>query len=182
MKTTLRQTVPLRKRKIFKKSIGGVLRVLPIAALLTLGFLLGVSVLSEVEGAMGQFFLDNKHLLQVTWFTVIGLFVFSGAIYQTLYFLTYFYDIDAGNVVIRKGVVVKKEVSLPFTKITDVYVDQDFFDWFLGIYDVHISTPTVESGIFAHIDGVDKAGSVKLRGLILENINREDEPSLSKAR
>lgn len=80
---------------------------------------------------------------------------------------------DDKNLVIRKGIVVKKEITLPFSKITDVYVEQDVGDFLLGLYDVYISTPTAESGKFAHIDGVNKKGSVKLRQMILDSVNRE---------
>ena len=67
-----------------------------------------------------------------------------------------------------------QEITLPFSRITDVYVDQDMFDVFFGLYDVHISTPTQESGLFAHIDGVNKAGSQELRQMILDRINRSE--------
>ena len=93
-------------------------------------------------------------------------------IYQILYFVTYFYDVDENNFVIRKGVFTKREITLPFSKITDVYVDQDISDVMLGLYDVHISTPTIESGRFAHVDGLNRAGSTKLRKLILDAVNR----------
>jgi membrane protein YdbS with pleckstrin-like domain len=83
----------------------------------------------------------------------------------------YFYDMDASNIVIRKGVFAQKEITLPFSRITDVYVDQDVLDAVFGLYDVHISTPTQQSGAFAHIDGVDKAGSQLLRTMILDGMN-----------
>ena len=80
---------------------------------------------------------------------------------------------DDNNIIIRIGVFAKKEITLPFEKITDVYVDQDLLDVIFGLYDVHISTPTFQSSQYAHIDGVDKEGSQKLRKMILEKINKE---------
>jgi hypothetical protein len=44
-----------------------------------------------------------------------------------------------------------------------------------GLYDVHMSTPTESSGQFAHIDGVDKAGSQQLRALLLERIHAAED-------
>ena len=103
---------------------------------------------------------------------------FHSAFYQPaaptnyLYYLTYFYDVDQKNLIIRKGVVTKREMILPFAKITDVSVDQDVMDVMLGIYDVHISTPTVDSGQFAHIDGLNRRGAQEVRQLILDMINQ----------
>ena len=55
-------------------------------------------------------------------------------------------------------------------------MDQDLFDVLFGLYDVHISTPTEQSGLFAHIDGVDKEGSQELRQFILHRMNRPLPP------
>jgi hypothetical protein len=39
---------------------------------------------------------------------------------------------------------------------------------------LHISSPTEQSGRFAHVDGIDKRGAVQLRALILERINSDE--------
>jgi membrane protein YdbS with pleckstrin-like domain len=92
--------------------------------------------------------------------------------YQYLYWRTYSYDMDHENIYIRKGVAAKRQTILPFSRITDVYLDQDLLDVVLGLYDLHISTPTVESGKFAHIDGLSWYGAARLRRLLLSKINR----------
>lgn len=168
--TTLRQRVPLRKRKIFKKSIGGILKRLPVAALVTVVFLVAIDFIAEWNDPIGMRMRDQQPYWRFFWFVGVGGWLFAQMIYEILYFLTYFYDADDTQIVIRKGVLTKKEVTLPFAKITDVYVDQDLFDVALGLYDLHISTPTVESGLFAHIDGIDKAGSQHVKKLILDKI------------
>jgi membrane protein YdbS with pleckstrin-like domain len=89
-----------------------------------------------------------------------------------LYFRRYFYDSDSLTITIRKGIITQKEVTLPFTQVTDVYVDQDIFDVLFGLYDVHISTATQESGQHAHIDGVCKKDALRLKELILSGINK----------
>lgn len=78
---------------------------------------------------------------------------------------------DDRNVIIRKGIIAKREITLPFSKITDVYVDQDVTDVVLGLYDIHISTPTAESGKFAHIDGLNKKGAMEIKKLVLERVH-----------
>ncbi len=168
----LRTTIPLQKRKILKKSFGSITKVVIGAIIGTvIIYMLLYGDVVELPPKLAQS-AYNKAYLMFLWFVLISTMLFSRMIYQILYFLTYFYDMDQNNVVIRKGVVTKREITLPFSKITDVYVDQDLLDVLLGLYDVHISTPTVESGVFAHVDGVNKKGASLLRKMILEKVNQ----------
>lgn len=164
----LRSEIPLQKRKILKKTFTSVVKVLIFCALVT-AFL--YHWLSEDFGKPPTAVAENKALISVIWGLIVFGLILSRTLYQILYFITYHYDMDEKNVVIRKGVLTKREITLPFSKITDVYVDQDVADVALGLYDVHISTPTAESGRFAHVDGLNKAGSSKLRKLILDKVN-----------
>jgi uncharacterized membrane protein YdbT with pleckstrin-like domain len=104
-------------------------------------------------------------------FSILVTWILSSPFYELLYYLNYHYDMDDRNVLIRKGIVAKREITLPFSKITDVYVDQDVADVVLGLYDIHISTPTVESGRFAHIDGLNRKGATEIRKLILDHVH-----------
>ena len=91
--------------------------------------------------------------------------------YQCAYFNTYFYDLTEHFIIIRKGVIIPKEINIPYERVQDVYVDQDLFDRILGIYDVHLSTATIASGMAAHIDGVEKAPADGLRAHLLQTIS-----------
>lgn len=122
---------------------------------------------------------QNAVGIRMVWYGLLFGILFHTVIYEFLYWWTYYYDVDEFNVVIRKGVVTKKEVNLPFSRITDVYVDQDALDFMLFLYDVHISTPTQESGEFAHIDGLSKADAQKLKKLILERVNHSEPATAS---
>lgn len=168
---TLRDTIPLQKVKIIKKSIKGTIVVVLVCGFMSifmLWFLFG-----EAEGAPEIVQKVGKYLAIVFYVFVATLLCWY-PIYQYLYFKRYFYDMDEKNILIRKGVLAQKEITLPFSRITDVYVDQDILDVVFGIYDVHISTPTEQSGLFAHIDGVNKEGSQKLPQMILDRIGEED--------
>ena len=170
--SALRTTVPLQKRKILKKSFGSLTKILIFAVIGTGGiYLVLFADVMEISDKAAA----NKPYLMFLWGLFVVTLIFSRMIYQILYFLTYFYDFDANNIIIRKGVVTKREITLPFSKITDVYVDQDLFDVIMGLYDVYISTPTVESGKFAHIDGVNKKGAIKLRKLVLDAVNQSNQ-------
>lgn len=90
--------------------------------------------------------------------------------YQVIYYRTYKYDITDRFVIIRKGVIMPREITIPFERIQDVYVDQDFYDRMLGLYDVHISSATFSSWVLAHIDGVASESSNGLRNVLLTKI------------
>lgn len=165
------RVVPLKRRKILKKSLGNVISVMIFGIIGTLiGYVLIVSRLVVVADEYVRLAAWGV----IAWFIFLVILMFWRMGYQYLYYLTYFYDIDDKNLIIRKGVIARREVILPFKRITDVYLDQDMSDVFLGIYDVHISTPTEQSGRFAHIDGVDKEGAHKIRELILERIHKHE--------
>lgn len=172
-KLPLRRTIPLQKRKILKQNLHGVFGALTVWGLFTaLGLILiNIGILRMPPAAQAG--------IVIRWFAVLGLLLIWKLGYPILYFITYFYDIEGENLVIRKGVVATKEVTLPFSRITDVYVDQDMLDVVFGLSDLHISTPTAESGQFAHIDGLSRKGAAALRELILKNISKKSEPAKS---
>ena len=160
--TTLRDTIPLKKSKIFKKSLG---RMLGVTLLLTV-FYLCYTFFSFFGAAL------PVSSINVTTLTLLLAAILCGIpIYQFLYWRRYHYDMDEKNIVIRKGVIAQKEITLPFSRMTDVYVQQDAFDAVLGLYDVHFSTPTQEPGQFAHIDGVSRIGAQQLRQMVLKQVN-----------
>ncbi|MCC6953849.1 MAG: PH domain-containing protein [Deltaproteobacteria bacterium] len=167
-KQPLRKEFPLRLRKILKKSFSSFIKVFIFGGILTV---IIVTALDPDDGWADQRMIDHRLRLVGIWLFVLFCFMFGRMIYEYIYYRTYYYDMDDLNVLIRKGVVSKREVTLPFTRITDVYVDQDIPDVVLALYDVHISTPTQESGEFAHIDGLNKADAMELKRRILERIN-----------
>lgn len=171
---SLRERIPLQKRKVVKKSIGGTIGVLFVAGFLSVFF---VAFFYAGEADLPPMLLALRPTLLIALFAFFGFLLCWNPVYQYVYWKRYFYDMDEKNIVIRKGAIAQKEITLPFSRITDVYVDQDLFDLMFGLYDVHMSTPTEQSGQFEHIDVVDKGGSVELRRMILERINKEDASS-----
>jgi uncharacterized membrane protein YdbT with pleckstrin-like domain len=164
--TSLRKLVPLRYRKVLKKCLRSVIFVLgfwSIASFFLFRFL---------ESPNNEAYSKS---IWAGWVIVLllGMVWSMGA--QLIYYMRYFYDIDDRTVIIRKGIIAQSEITLPFSKITDVYVNQDLLDVFFGLYDVHISTPTQSSGDFAHLDGLDKRGAFLIRAIVLERIHKEDD-------
>ncbi len=162
---------PLQKRKILKKSFFSSIKALFSSCLIVVVvlFLLWISADRESDKVIAL--TTEYKLLILSLLSLLAIWILSSPLYEYLYYCYYYYDMDDRNVIIQKGIVAKREITLPFSKITDVYVDQDTADVLLGLYDIHISTPTAESGKFAHIDGLNKKGAVEIKKLILERVH-----------
>ena len=153
--TTIEQ-YPLERIKITKRFISGMIGwlILSVIAAVTMFFLLKPGFTSSFVG----FFVMLVILAVWQW------------VYETKYFEAYFYDIAVDELDIRKGWITPRETILPYEKMQDVYVDQDIFDRMFGLWDVHVSTATMMSGMEAHIDGVKRENAMKLREMLLQKI------------
>ena len=164
------QIVPLCFRKVIKKDFWGILIII------IMGLIASPFVLNYVEMNSAQTGSSERgDLIWAGWVAILLLMLIWRCGYQLIYYWRYFYDMDGKEIRIRKGVIAQQEVTLPFAKVTDVYVDQDMLDVLLGLYDVHISTPTAQSGSMAHIDGVSSRGATVLREVFITHMNRANE-------
>ena len=174
--STLRKKYPLRRLKIIKKSISNIAR--PMLVVLALILLTSFILFSASELPLRELIGIRRTTLAFTLLVLAGsLYLAVYPLYQILYYKLYFYDIDEENLTIRKGVFSKREVNLPFSRIVDVYIDQDFVDMIFGLYNLKFSTATAESGKFAHIDGVSKKSAEAMKEIILDEINDIDDES-----
>ena len=122
-----------------------------------------------------------------SWFTylvpitalVILIIIFLRVWYIKVYIKRYYYDCGEQFITIKKGVFAPTEIHVQYQKIQDVYVDQDILDRIMGLYDVHIASATITSGIEAHIDGVNAEVAENLKNIILEKIRGVGTPSSS---
>ncbi|HIH09043.1 MAG TPA: PH domain-containing protein [Candidatus Diapherotrites archaeon] len=154
--STVRQ-FPLERRKIWKKFISGML-----------GYGILFLVIVVATAAFNGFnFFSFAVLIELVLFVAFKVFYFW---YQTQYFAKYYYDVSEEFLVIRKGVFMPRETTLPFEKLQDVYLDQDLFDRVFNLWDLHVSTATFMSGFEAHIDGVSIENGEAIRKLVLEKI------------
>lgn len=162
----------LSSRKPWKKALSSSLGLFVIAVMITL------FVLSKFKGL--DEFLTTDETALITTLKVIGI-VLVGAIllfflvylYELWYMKSYQYDLTEDYVIIKKGPIAPQEITIPYDRIQDVYLDQDLLDRLFGLYDVHISTATVTSGVRAHIDGVDRKAALGLREIILKKIKEK---------
>jgi len=102
-------------------------------------------------------------LVLLSFFAAIGKFIF-----EVLEVQHYSYGIEAGHLVISKGIVLKRRGSFPLSRITDVYLDRTFADFLFGLYTLHISTPTMTSGHFARIDGLSLKSALRMQEVLTD--------------
>lgn len=161
-----RQQFPLSPKKIIKKTITSTL--MWVILLLIFYGISSVKIADVSEGAGYYFGITTAGSL-IFILIVIVLVYF----YQRWYYAVYFYDLTPDYLVIKKGPITPREITVPYERFQDVYVDQDIFDRVMGLYDVHISSATISSGMQAHIDGVEKIAADGLRALLLQKVNEK---------
>lgn len=169
-----REQFPLSAKKILKKtltsSIGWIIffvfiLLMSMAFVLPFTIPLSKSTSSNIYSYYIMFIFVALGLL--------GLLIFLTYLYQKWYFDVYFYDLTADYIIIKKGPITPREITIPYERVQDVYVDQDIFDRMFGLFDVHLSSATISSGMEAHIDGVEKQAAEGLRGLLLKTVSEK---------
>lgn len=165
-----REKYPLSPKKIAKKTLTS-----------TIGWSIFLVFMLLMFGGIGIGIAADSHQDPSTIFGFIISFLFGfvfllvviallSYLYQRWYFAVYFYNIVDDYIVIKKGPIAPKEITIPWERIQDVYVDQDIFDRMFGLYDVHLSTATFTSGMQAHIDGLEQEAANGLREVLLGKI------------
>lgn len=160
-----RELFPLSEKKIIKKTLK--VNLVLAAMLLVIWIIVAVSI-----GFSGGASAGILSLATVA--TLVFLFLFFSAtyLYQKWYWSVYFYDLTDDFIIIKKHPITPKEITIPYERVQDIYVDQDLLDRFFGLYDVHLSSATISSGMEAHIDGVEKQAADGLRKALLETVQR----------
>lgn len=161
-----REQFPLSYKKIIKKTIVNTIAYTIFFLFLfalPLTFIVGVWI--EKFGSFGI-----VSIATVGFLSFMILISMLSYFYQRWYFAVYFYDLTNDFIQIKKGPITPREITIPYERLQDVYVDQDLLDRIFGLYDVHLSSATVSSGMEAHIDGVEKQSADGLRAILLQTI------------
>ncbi|SRR6266481_8904194 len=166
-----RDQFPLSRKKIWKKTITSAFLWVVVLLIVVL---LSAPALFSVPGSQGSGILAS---LGPSIFLIIPAIVIVAFIlvylYQAWYFAVYYYDLNDNFVIIKKGPIAPREVTIPYERIQDVHIDQDVWDRIFGLYDVHLSSATFASGMEAHIDGVEKEAAEGLKNLLLQNLQQK---------
>lgn len=164
------QQHPLSPRKFWKKILGTLVG--------SFVFFIVFSILAAIFGSIvAASNTGNSHLVDgIIWgiwgaaALIIVIQLVAKAFYFQAYIRRYYYDCNENFVTIKKGVFAPTEIHVQYQRIQDVYVDQDFIDRIMGLYDVHIASATVTSGIEAHIDGVEQEAADGIKQFLLDKI------------
>ena len=166
---------PLQYRKIWKKLL--VLEISPSPQSQKMWRSIFVSMIS-LAGLYIVLGLSVSTRQPIDWpvflAPIIGLFslvIFLLVLYQWLYVWTYYYDVGDSFLKIRKGVIIRREITVPYNRIQDVYLDQDIMDHIFHLFDLYVSTATPTSIVEAHIDGLNSVNAQKIRDLILQKVS-----------
>jgi membrane protein YdbS with pleckstrin-like domain len=168
MKITMsstREKFPLSTKKIIKKTLVNSMALLVLLII----FLIASVAIGAAEHGANTAMIGLGFIIVPIILVVIMLIYF----YQKWYFAVYYYDLTDDLITIKKGPITPTEINIPYVRVQDVYVDQDLLDRFFGLYDVHLSSATVSSGMEAHIDGVEKTAADGLRNLLLSTVQQK---------
>jgi len=158
---------PLSPRKFWKKVIPKfIVLLIPCVTL----FILQIAFIGQQDAGI-------INVVFGVFYGVVILYLVLYSFYIRVYIKRYYYDCGDQFVTIKKGVFAPTEIHVQYQKIQDVYVDQDILDRIMGLYDVHIASATVTSGIEAHIDGVNGEVAENLKNIILGKIHGASNPS-----
>ena len=172
---SLLEKYPLESTKPLKKTISGSLVIFFIFLIFWfLNFIsyLPFEVVETIAPELKDFYFNPFQYINLFLLTFLVLFVALKYIYETYYMKYYFYDLSGKNLIIRKGVFSRNEITLPINRLQDVYVDQDILDRLFGLYDVHVSSATAISGNLSHIDGINKNSAEQIKKLVLSGIHK----------
>lgn len=162
-----RTKFPLSERKIIKKTVTGT-----IAWIILLLIVWGIIALLNTTSNTTEF-VSLYTFASLSIWGIIIIAILLTYLYQRWYFATYFYDLTQDFIIIKKGPITPTEITIPYERVQDIYVDQDIFDRIFGIYDVHLSSATISSGMEAHIDGVEQTQAEGLRNQLLATVRQK---------
>jgi membrane protein YdbS with pleckstrin-like domain len=163
---SLSRTMPVLRRSVIKKSFMDVLRVTAlgvVCAIFASPFI--VRVLAGLPKPTIDAFGRLSPLLP---FLLPALAIFF-CLYQYLYYRRYFYDIDAGSVIIRYGAFLQTRKVMPLSTIVGVAIERNLLDWLLGLHNVRIlqlSEQSPHAG--GRINGLDRTAASQVRDMLLE--------------
>jgi uncharacterized membrane protein YdbT with pleckstrin-like domain len=163
--------LPLDRKKIVKKTLKSSL--LPLILFL-------FSILLIIAGiVLNDYALLTKIGIGVLIVSLLPVIITY--IYQTFYFKLYSYKFEEASAEISKGVFSRSTGHVRYQRIQNIFLDQDVFDLIFGLYDVHYETAGEVSGIYSHVDGLNKQNAEKLIAFLKDRLNNVDAKQSAQA-
>lgn len=162
-KVNLKEMFPVSARYPVRNCVTGI----------ALCILLG-AFLYRLEGPEG-FFHPSSPLgyIAVGVMGVMILTTFSRYLYEEAHRRALQYETDGFRLIITRGILFKKEVSLPLLPITEMYVDRDVLDLLMGLYDLNIATPVTGSRAYGLIHGLNSKNAHGIESFLSAQLNRQ---------
>lgn len=159
-----KEQFPLSHKKVIKKTIGASTIWMIVLGPMYIGCLITFALysLGPIVSLITTFVTGLLAIIIIT----------LNYLYQKWYFDTYYYDLQQDYIVIRKDPITPREITIPYERIQDVYVDQDLYDRIFGLFDAHLSSATISSGMEAHIDGLEKPAADGIRAALLQIVGQ----------
>ncbi|MDO8554560.1 MAG: PH domain-containing protein [Candidatus Micrarchaeota archaeon] len=142
----LRTTYPLENVKPIKKTIGS---MIVLTVLTMVAFILAKTFAIIIIGAL----------------LILLIFV-----YEWFYFKNYSYKTNDKVLIVKKGVLGRSEIFIPYNRVQTIFLDMDVLDRVFGLYDLHLSTIGIRAG--SHIDGLNSANSEGLKKELLAAVEK----------
>ncbi len=157
---------PLSKKKILKKVLCKIPLLFLLSFLTSFTLYIGTYYFAymnnmEVLGGFSILLYPITLILFPIVATVLSFF------YYKKYINSYFYDISGQHLTIKKGVWSSHEAHILLSSVSDITLDQDFFDKLFGLYNIHFITEGGFGQDIAHIDGIPLTGANKIKGIVL---------------
>ncbi len=161
------KNLPLSKKKIIKRSLQPAIFFLFFSIIAGGGIFL--ATWSE-SGGLGKPLLYGF----ITALIIVIVFIGPAVLYQYLYYKFYYYNFQDDTAEIKKGVISIATGHVRYSKIQNIFVDQDLLDRIFGLYDVHYETAGEHSGFYSHVDGLNKENSDKLVTFLNQRVQNKD--------
>lgn len=155
------QDIPLSRKKIIKRSLAGIIGLIVVFGILLAGFWIYALFTQEIS----QSLFSTVLLWAAIIFVILAIWT---VIYQKMYYDRYYYDWSRNTLTIRKGAIGDRQIYLQYSRIQNVFVDQDLFDRLFGLYDVHVSTVGQGSILLCHIDGLTRENADRMKAVLLK--------------
>lgn len=117
------------------------------------------------------FIRDEDRLTLIIEIAVISFL--CACIYQYFYFKTYYFSLDATNVTIKKGLMTRTQIMIPYERIQEVSLQQNFINRLLGIYTLNFNSAAYYSKKASCIEGLQKQAADTLHQFAAQQIRNK---------
>ena len=159
----LKQMFPVSWRFVIQRSIG-VIALWVLVAVPSIR-LIGIEGIIHPERPF--------EILSAVVLALLGVAVGLRMLFEALELCALDYETDGFRLVIRRGVLFRKAVSLPLLPITEIYIERDFLDLLFALYDLNVATPVTGAKAYGLFQGLNRKNAQGLQHFLSKQLNRQ---------